>query len=363
MAESRATLSNWRTPPFSGWAFHHVRELIPTAGIAAGHGGARALDTAPRALDLEEFHGRSASDGFIVVHRGAVVHAHYAQGMGEHDPHILMSVSKAMLGLLASRVPELEPERQIAEYVPEVAATAWRGARVRDVLDMRVGIAFDENYLASAGPIIEYRKATGWNPLAPGETASDLLTFCRQLRAGEGPHGGPVHYVSPNSDLLGIAIERATGRRYAELMSERVWRPAGARTSAYITLDRLGAARAAGGLCATLCDLARVGLWMLATQQAFCEDLERNGDAQAWAAGDMAAYFPRRPMRYRSYWYVLDGAAPLLFGYGIHGQWLFLDRRNELVIAKLSSQALPMDPALIALTLETVERIRAELAA
>jgi len=28
-----ATLANWRTAPFNRWAFHHVRELIPTADI------------------------------------------------------------------------------------------------------------------------------------------------------------------------------------------------------------------------------------------------------------------------------------------------------------------------------------------
>ena len=33
MAEPRATLENWRSAPHSRWAFHHVRELIPTADI------------------------------------------------------------------------------------------------------------------------------------------------------------------------------------------------------------------------------------------------------------------------------------------------------------------------------------------
>ena len=74
-----------------------------------------------------------------------------------------------------------------------------------------------------------------------------------------GPHGGPFNYVSPNTDLLGWAIERAMGRRYADLMSELIWKPMGARRSAYITVDRLGAPRCAGGVCATVRDLARVG--------------------------------------------------------------------------------------------------------
>jgi CubicO group peptidase (beta-lactamase class C family) len=68
------------------------------------------------------------------------------------------------------------------------------------------------------------------------------------------------------------------------------------------------------------------------------------------------------PMRYRSKWYILEGAAPLVFALGIHGQNLFVDRTNEIVIAKLSSQAMPLDPARIALTLRAVSQIRKCLA-
>jgi len=99
-----------------------------------------------------------------------------------------------------------------------------------------------------------------------------------------------------------------------------------------------------------------VGLWVL--QQGRTERFEREGDPEAWAAGDMAPYFPGLPMRYRSKWYVLDGKAPLSFGVGIHGQNLFVDRVNGLVIAKLSSQAMPMDAARIALTMRGVSELR-----
>ena len=63
------------------------------------------------------------------------------------------------------------------------------------------------------------------------------------------------HYVSPCSDLLGWVIERATGRRFHELFSELVWQRIGAEHDAYVTVDGLGAPRAAGGICVTLRDL------------------------------------------------------------------------------------------------------------
>lgn len=361
MNRADTTLANWRTAPHNRWAFHHVRELIPTAEIAHDPRRVRALPAAPADLGMDEFFGQTDGDGMIVLHRGRVLLERYGNGMPPHAPHILMSVSKSMLGLLFGELG-LDAERQVTDVLPELAGTAYRGATLRHLLDMRAGIAFDEDYLATSGPIVDYRKATGWNALGPSEEPSDLHSFYRVLTKSDGAHGGRFHYVSPNTDLLGWVIERATGRPYAELMSERVWKRIGAEHGAYITVDRFGAPRAAGGMCATLRDLARVGQWLIENATPWLDDIERNGDRAAWDAGSFVAYFPGLPIRYRSKWYGVDGATPLLFGWGIHGQHLFVDRRNELVIAKLSCQAMPIDVGRMALTLQAVEQLRKRLA-
>jgi len=353
----QVTLANWRSSPFNRWAFHHVRELIPTADIPNDPRRIRELPVETRTLDVEAFLRETDTDGIAILQRGKLVLERYFNGMTHETPHILMSVSKSMLGLLVDELG-LDTARQVTDILPELAQTAYRGATIRHLLDMRAGLVWDENYLATSGPIVEYRKASGWNPAS--EPLSDLHSFYATLKESDRPHGGRFHYTSPNSDLLGWVIERATGARYAELISERIWKPAGAERSAYITVDRLGAPRCAGGMCATLRDLARVGLWVL--EQGKTERFEREGDPKAWAAGDMAPYYPGLPMRYRNKWYVVDGQAPLAFGMGIHGQNLFVDRVNGIVIAKLSSQAAPMDAARIALTMRAVSELRKFLA-
>jgi hypothetical protein len=256
--------------------------------------------------------------------------------------------------------------------VPEVAGTAYEGAKVRHLLDMRTGIAFDEDYLATSGPIVEYRKSTNWNPLGPGEIPSDLRSFYQLLRASDGHHGGRFHYISPNTDLLGWVVERASGQRFADLMSDHLWKPMRAECSAYITVDRLGAPRCAGGVCTTARDLARVGQLLVnggscegvqIIPSAWIDDISLNGCHDAWAAGVFAPFFPGRKMHYRNKWYVdVDDEAPLLFGVGIHGQYLFVDRRNRFVVAIMSSQALPLDVAIISLTMSAVAEIRRALA-
>ena len=365
-----ATLANWRNAPHNHWAFHHVRELVASADIAHDPARVRALAATPadfaglridpdsgEAMGLEAFLQETDTDGMAILHRGRLVFERYGNGMTAQDPHILMSVSKSMLAILLSELG-IDTARPVVDFVPEVKGTAYADATLRHLLDMRAGIVWEENYLATSGPIVEYRKATGWNPLGANEAPSDLHSFYRNLRETQA-HGGAVHYVSPNSDLLGWVVERAGAGPYAKLMSERVWKKVGAERAAYITVDRLGAPRCAGGMCATLRDLARVGQWLAEERAAFLEDLRR-GDAAAWSKGDLAFLYPGLPMRYRNQWYVLDGAAPLYFGMGIHGQNLFVDPANELVIAKFSSQAAPLDAARIALTMRAVSQLRKE---
>lgn len=384
--KTQVTLANWRTPPFHKWGFQHVRELVPSADIPAS-GDTMELPSNPvdlsicqidnadgRSMTFNDFLEHTHTDGIVILRGGDIVFEGYMTGMTQRTPHILMSVSKSMLGLLAGILierGELDPEQLISEIVPEIVDTAYHGASVRHLLDMRVGIDFDEDYLAMSGPIIEYRKSTNWNPLEPGEKATDLRSFYGQLQDRSGKHGGPTNYVSPNNDLLGWVIERATGCRYAELMSTLIWQPLGATENAYITVDRLGAPRCAGGMCATTRDLARVGHMVSKGRsrngtsivpQGWIDDIEQGGSTVAWKDGTMAPYFPDLDISYRSQWYSLHGETPLLFGFGVHGQFLFVDRQNDIVIAKFSSQEMPLDTEKNVLTVSAATQIVRNLA-
>ena len=45
--EGQVTLANWRTAPFNRWAFHHVREIVPSADIPNDPATALELPSAP----------------------------------------------------------------------------------------------------------------------------------------------------------------------------------------------------------------------------------------------------------------------------------------------------------------------------
>ena len=370
---NRVSLANWRKAPYCHWAFHHVREIIPSADIS--NDPTDVWELKPDTMDTSSLGIDNAMvstdcDAIVVLHKDKLVHESYRNGMTSRDPHILMSVSKSMLGLVAGTLierGELAESDLITKHLPEIENTAYAGATVRDLLDMRAGILFDEDYLATEGPIVDYRFAANWNPGPKDRVAADLRSFMSLLTETDGPHGGRFHYVSPNTDLLAWVFERASGMRYAELVSERLWKPLGAEAPGYITVDRIGGARAAGGKCLLARDLARVGMMMANGGQrdgkqvvpaCWLEDIVQNGDPQAWKDGDFYNEMGQRDIHYRSKWYVNREAEPLIFGVGIHGQFLFVDPAKKLSVAWLASQGSPLDSPLFEQVLATIEKIR-----
>jgi CubicO group peptidase (beta-lactamase class C family) len=376
------TLSNWRTPPFNRWAFNHVSELVPSSFVRS------AIDASPLEFDcrsLTDFRlshkgggvgfndwlERTFTDSIVVMKDGKVVFESYADGQSPVIPHIWMSVSKSILGLVAGIVVErgqLDVDAPLTELIPELQGSAFDGATVRDALDMRVGISFDEDYHAAGGAIIEYRKSHLWDPVPVGEPPTDLRSFLLTLTERDGEHSGRFHYVSPNTDLLGWVLERATATRYADLVSETLWQPIQAERDAYITVDRFGAPRCAGGFCATPRDMARIGrLFVTAGRhgdaqvvpESWIRDIVNFDGAAAWRTGDFFDLFEGATMHYRSKWYVLPGERPMIFGVGVFGQHLFIDPAADLVVAKCSSQPLPLDPSFLSMTLAGVEELRA----
>ena len=168
------------------------------------------------------------------------------------------------------------------------------------------------------------------------------------------PHGQTFRYRSPNSDLLGLLLERASGQRFTDLMREKLWLPLGAVSEASIDVDMEGTARTAGGISVTPRDLARIGEMMRQggtangrriVPEAWVRDTtSTGGSAEAWQRGAMLPLFPKG--RYRNKWYQTGMTSGAYCGIGIHGQWLYVDPSTEVVIAKMSSQPEPVDDPL-----------------
>lgn len=379
--EQQVTLANWRLAPYNRWAFSHVCEVVPAAMVWSDgearetwSGATRDLGDITFAwnggkLTVNQMLERSRADGVVVLHGGELVYEGYFDHHHSRLPHILFSVTKSVTGLLAGVLVErgqLDPDKHVTHYIREAAGSGFGDATVRQVLDMTVALGFDEDYEASDGDMVRYRDATGWTA---NRSSGDMgmREFLLTLPQ-DGDHGKVFKYCSPCTDLLGWVLERATGTAYADLLSETIWAPMGAVNDAYVCVDPFGAARAAGGLCTTTRDLARVGQMVLQGGEAngrqvvpgwWIRDIIEEGDRDAWAAGNFAEDMPNA--FYRSKWYKHGADIDAVSGLGIYGQSLYIHRPSGTVIAKHSSQTTPLDFDLDGMQMAAFAAIASEL--
>ena len=363
-AGQQVTLANWQDGPFNRWAFQHVCELVPSARLSRADGPVLALEEAHEDLGGLRLHGledeatldsflrRSYTDGFIVLRQGRVVYERYLNGMEPGTLHLLQSVSKSFCGVLTGALVErgvLDLGAPAHAYVPELWGSAFGDATIEQLLDMTASVVFSEEYADPSSEVQAQDRAAGWRPRRPDDPVGSYA-FLRSLRRN-GPHGGAFQYCSATTDALAWVLERATGRRYPELLAGELWSRIGAEHDASITVDTEGFAFANGGLSVTLRDLARFGLLMLngggldgfrIASPGWARRPLEHGHPELARGTDFAAAYPRGS--YTAKWWSTGDDDGTFYGVGIYGQFLWLVPRASLVLAKLSSLPRALEP-------------------
>jgi CubicO group peptidase (beta-lactamase class C family) len=374
-----ATRTNWLTAPYNKWAFHNVEKVISVVSVPAGSftredfpeghadlSGFSLNSGGNNPLTLQAWLRATDTDAIIILKDGRLVYEFYDNGTSRTTPHILHSSTKAVMGLLLGILAHdglLDMEAPAEHYVPALAATGYSGATLRNLIDMRAGV------VPTSEQALENANAASAIPATPGGPIPTFHGVIDTLKAAQRPHGGNFNYISVNTQVVGWVIEHATGRKVADLISEKLWKPLGAQSGAYMGVDREGAPWCAGGFCATARDFAMIGDLVLndgrresheIVPSSWITDLSAGGDREAWAQGEWGQLFaPLSPnMNYRSGWYTIHDDPELLFAMGVHGQNLFIDRKNNIAIAKLSSWPKQVDPQRMGLTHLAIRELR-----
>ncbi|GAB5895111.1 serine hydrolase [Mycolicibacterium mageritense] len=381
------TLQNWQSAEQLHWTFQHVADFLPTAAISRGTGPVAELPAAPADLSSIPLYDRTnamrttvgdvmtgtATDGWIVTQRGRILEEHYYGGMTPDTSHLLMSVSKSLVGMVTGALVAggaIDVDAPLTHYVPALEHSGYAGATVRHLLDMRSGIAFSETYLDPMAEVRLLEQAIGWAPRTVPDLPTTMYDFLLTLRQ-KSPHGGSFEYRSCETDVLGWICEAASGIRMPELMSELLWSKLGAQNDATIGIDSVGTGMFDGGINASLRDLVRFGALFLGGGTSLTGEqvVPLSWIADTFAGGiDSRAAFAASPddnrmpggMYRNQCWFPKSGNNVLLC-LGIHGQMIYVNRSANVVAAKLSSWPYPQDAAKLFPTIAAFDEIAAQL--
>ena len=383
-ADKQITQAGFMRPyPNPRWSFHHARELFPSRRVARGQEPVAVL---PRAegmeqkiaevqftgpdgnpMSFEQYLDSTYVDGVLVMQHGKVLFERYQPGVPDNEPHILWSVTKSFVGLLATQLIEegqLDADALVTRYLPELESSGWRGATVQQVLDMTADINYSEIYADRNSDVVKYSLAAGMAPLPQDYAgARDLYSYLPTIGAGEDAHGEAFRYRTTHTEVLGWILRRVTGLSTAALIEQRLWRKLGTEEDGYLLLDAKGTEWAGAGLNVTLRDLARFAEMVRLEgrfngQQIVSAEAIRNiregGDRDKFKA---AGRDFQPGYSYRNQWWIShndDGAFEAL---GVHGQMIHINPAVGMVMVRLSShpiassaETMPLSiPALAAL--------------
>lgn len=336
--------------------FHlHAESYLHTTTIARGEEhreleqtSAAGLEALPVLVDGDELTfadyvaGDELLDSVIVLHGGKVAVEAYPK-MAPEERHFGWSVTKVLTSAaLATLVAEgkVEMEDSIERYLPELESTAWAGTSIYDIANMASGMDCrdSDGYQDNSTCVYRMEEALGITaPTGRDESFTALVKGMGRLR----PAGERNEYVSANTNVLMLVIERVTGQSYADAVEERIWSRIGAESDALMAVSDEGYAYASGGLMARLRDLARFGLVFTDSEDfpdianTMMADLKAGGgiarskEQLEWLKRDHGDDLPRRAgWQWDQVWD--DGGA---FKGGYLGQGLYVDPARDLVIA------------------------------
>ena len=352
------TLESFQFGPVNRWTFSHMREIIPTVNIPRDTNRFLMLNNSDDLVaDFSvEFQGRKQSideiavhqfiDGLLIIKDGEIVVENYYGHLTQDRPHLMNSVSKSIVGLVAGKLAAqgvIDLEKPVSHYVPALAKSGYGPDSLQTLLDMRDGSDYTETYADFTTTFRLQDCAIGWTDAdyCPKNGPIGLYEFLPTV-GREKSKLGTFSYRSGSTNVIGWVLEAVTKQPLAELISEHIWQPMGAEFDANITVDEGGFVLADHGISATLRDLGRMGLLVLNDGKAFgnevipskfIQDIRGQQGDPKWPYPGLGGYKPY----YRSFWWGEGNPGGDISGYGIHGQFVRVVPEAGLVITMYST--------------------------
>ena len=273
---------------------------------------------------FEDFLNESNTVAFLIVRNDTLIYEYYAD---KYDTASLLtsfsvnkSVVSALMGIAMDEGFIKDEEERIIKYIPELDSSLSK-ITIRHLLNMRSGIDYTESY---KNPFVDMPKYY---------YGTNLLKYISKLDIKQDPDT-EFEYISVNTFLLSLTIERSTGMPLNQFLQEKLWIPMGMEYNATYNVDSRRNHTIKGFCClnARARDYAKFGRLYLnkgnwnGTQLISSQWIEKtlnNNDNEG----------TRNEYTYSYQWRRLSSGA--FWAQGILGQFIYCDPANNLIIVRM----------------------------
>lgn len=322
--------------------FHNMDELFTTRSVPRS-GPVWPIPRDDQPLDFtyryqgkeytpEQFLDRTFTNALLIAKDGRIVSEVYRNNTNERTRFVVWSVTKSITSILIGcalqegRIKSLDDP--ITRYLPELAGGGYNGVTIRQILQMRSGVDYEERYdFGNPGT------AARNHEYALVQNAVRFADVARTIKRAH-PPGQVWQYKTLDTAVLGWLLERVSGgSTISAYMAQRLWEPLGAESDGFFIMDGppgVGREFNGAGFNATLRDLARIGLMMLNEGKANGHQIVPT----EWVRESTRPTGGPGP-GYGYQWWTVPGSHAYQ-AIGLQGQYIYVDPDTRTVIVKLS---------------------------
>lgn len=270
------------------------------------------------------------SVAFLVVQNGELKFEKYWQNYSDSSWSNSFSMAKSVISLLVGIAIDdgqiKSVDQPVGDFIEEFATDENKSLRIRDLLTMSSGLNWDEHY------------SSPFSLTTQAYYGEDLKSLVKALKVVE-PSGKKWKYLSGDTQLLAMVLEKACGKPVSEFASEKLWKPIGARFDALWSVDNPdGIEKAYCCFNSNARDFARIGQLIL--NEGMYDDIQVVSKAYLDSAIRAANYLKDErgnPVDFYGYqfWIVNYQGYRIPFARGILGQYIFAIPGKNAVVVRL----------------------------
>ncbi len=307
---------------------------IPAGGSihAFGQGTPLKLD-----LDIDDYMKSQRNAGLLIIQDGKIRFEKYALGYGPEGRWTSFSVAKSFTSTLVGAAMKdgyiKSLDDKVTQYIPGLRGSVYDDVTVRQLLTMTSGVKWNEDYADPKSDVAQF----GLQKPVPGE---DLTVSYMKKLTREAPAGTKWVYKTGETNLIGVLVSSATGKKLSDYLSEKVWKPYGMEADAFWILGDTGHEISGCCISARLRDYARLG--QFAMDGGIAGGKRVVPDDWFAQATSKQADIAQPGRGYGFQWWTNDDGS--YAAQGIFGQGIFIDPKRKLVIASNGNWPKATDP-------------------
>jgi CubicO group peptidase (beta-lactamase class C family) len=305
-------------------------ENLPSVQINVVKAGGKALPLEQGTpldlgIDVDAYMAGQRNAGLLILVDGKIRLEKYALGFNADKRWTSFSVAKSFTSTLVGAAIKDGSIRSIDDavtnYIPALKGSGYDGVTVRQLLTMTSGVRWNEDY---ADPNSDVARFNSQKPNA-GEDVT--VSYMKTLPRAAEP-GTRWNYNTGETNLIGVLVSSATGKKLADYLSEKVWGPYGMEQDAIWMLGATGHEISGCCISATVRDYTRFGQFLLdggvaGGEAVVPQDWIKDATTKKVGIGEEGYGYGYQ------WWTVDDGS---FAAQGIFGQGIFIDPARKLVI-------------------------------